>query len=368
MLAATLFGIGIAVIAGCGGGGGGSQTPPVALKATPSPGPITITEYVLPSTGNFGVGPWGITTGADGGVWYLDHDGAPTEGRIDPTTHAIAQYRAALPSPQPYVNCGQGLASGSDGGLWGAFMCGTADPLGPEENDGAIARFDPTTHAVQQYSITGNYACPGDIASGPDGRMWFTLQCQGLVGIGAINEQTGAITYWQLPSDPACSTDFPNGMTLGPDGAMWFGISGYPCAAPGFLARIAPSTGVITTVPIPAGAYSCPYSIVTGPDRALWFTLACNPGGIGRYDPVKKTFNEYPLITQNTQPHEIVAGADSALYFGEWNAAKIGRITLTGTVTEYVMPTQAYTYGFTLGPDNAVWFTETTANQIGRIK
>lgn len=93
---------------------------------------------------------------------------------------------------------------------------------------------------------------------------------------------------------------------------------------------------------------------------------------MGDYDRcrrrVKKTFNEYPLITQNTQPHEIVAGADSELYFGQWNAGKIGRITLTGIVTEYVMPTPAYTYGFTLGPDNAVWFTETTANRVGRIK
>jgi virginiamycin B lyase len=357
-------------VAGCGGGGGGG-THTVPATAPPTAGPVTVTEYAVVPANNplFGPScPSGIAA-ANGGIWFLDQCGYPaTEGRIDPYSHAVVLYPAALASPQPFVNCGAGLATGSDGGLWGTFSCGTIS-----QNLGGIARFDPVTHAVVQYPNTGTYACPADIAAGPDGRMWFALQCSTTGqanspgAVGAINEQTGAISYFPLPTGLTCPSNAPFGMTLGPDGAMWFGIFTSGCTEQGYLGRIVPSSGTITTVPIPAGAYSCPFGLTTGSDHALWFTLACDPGGIGRYDPVKGTFTEYAIPTQAAKPHGIVAGADGAIWFGEWAVAKIGRITTAGAVSEYPLLTQTYTQGFTVGPDGAVWFTELSGN-VGRIK
>jgi peptidylprolyl isomerase len=47
---------------------------------------------------------------------------------------------------------------------------------------------------------------------------------------------------------------------------------------------------------------------------------------------------------------------------------KIGRITPTGTITEFPVPTsKSGPLGISAGPDGNIWFTEINANKIGRI-
>jgi virginiamycin B lyase len=56
------------------------------------------------------------------------------------------------------------------------------------------------------------------------------------------------------------------------------------------------------------------------------------------------------------------------LWFTEFIGNKIGRITPTGIVTEYTIPTaQSQPSGIASGPDGNIWFTETASNKIGRI-
>jgi virginiamycin B lyase len=53
---------------------------------------------------------------------------------------------------------------------------------------------------------------------------------------------------------------------------------------------------------------------------------------------------------------------------GEYHSRKIGRITTTGVVSEYLIPTaDAQPDGIVAGPDGALWFTEGCGNKIGRI-
>ena len=67
-------------------------------------------------------------------------------------------------------------------------------------------------------------------------------------------------------------------------------------------------------------------------------------------------------------PVGIVAGPDGALWFTESSASRIGRITTTGAVTEYATGITLGNdpYGIAVGPDGALWFTELNADQIGR--
>src|SRR5262249_3186669 len=54
------------------------------------------------------------------------------------------------------------------------------------------------------------------------------------------------------------------------------------------------------------------------------------------------------------------------LWFTE-DAGRIGRITTSGAITEFAIPTsQSATVGIVAGLDGALWFTE-TSNQLGRI-
>ena len=52
-------------------------------------------------------------------------------------------------------------------------------------------------------------------------------------------------------------------------------------------------------------------------------------------------------------------GPSGALWFTEASGNRIGRITTSGTITEYPIPTaSSYPEGIAPGPDSALWFTE----------
>src|SRR5215831_908848 len=67
-------------------------------------------------------------------------------------------------------------------------------------------------------------------------------------------------------------------------------------------------------------------------------------------------------------PAGITLGSDGAIWFTENAGNKIGRITNTGTLTEYDVPTPSSGIdNIASGPDGALWFTENERNNIGRI-
>lgn len=78
------------------------------------------------------------------------------------------------------------------------------------------------------------------------------------------------------------------------------------------------------------------------------------------------TITEYELPSVNARPHAIIAGED-CLWFTEWAANKIGRISMDGVIHEYEIPTEnSEPHGLTLGKDKEVWFAE-ERNNIGKL-
>ena len=78
--------------------------------------------------------------------------------------------------------------------------------------------------------------------------------------------------------------------------------------------------------------------------------------------------SEFATPTPSSQPLFIAAGSDGALWFTEFSANKIGRITTAGTITEFPVPTNAANpAGITAGSDGALWFAEENGNNIARI-
>src|SRR5690242_10683771 len=80
-----------------------------------------------------------------------------------------------------------------------------------------------------------------------------------------------------------------------------------------------------------------PMGIATGSDGALWFTEFYG-NRIGRITTTG-ALTEYPVPTADSQPQGIAAGSDGALWFTEFDAFKIGRITTDGAFTEYSVST-----------------------------
>jgi virginiamycin B lyase len=81
-----------------------------------------------------------------------------------------------------------------------------------------------------------------------------------------------------------------------------------------------------------------------------------------------QTFSFFPVPGKFGNPGAIAVGSDGALWFVETTANNIGRITSSGSVSEFAVPTaNSGLVDIVAGPDGALWFTESSGNKIGRV-
>ena len=215
-----------------------------------------------------------------------------------------------------------------------------------------------------------------NITTGPDGNLWFTDINQGAVG--RMTPQ-GTVTEFPVGNSPL-------GITTGPDGNLWVALN-----RGNAIARVTPAGQVSTYAVQPSsksanchGGHS-PAFITTGPDGNLWFTEWC-PSAIVRLSVRNpRSMKEFVLplhpdvnpINGNSDPQVITVGPDGNLWFTEEHGNRIGRITPTGTITEFTLPLPAWgvwanlipnnPFGITTGSDGNLWFTEEGCCRVGRI-
>jgi streptogramin lyase len=122
---------------------------------------------------------------------------------------------------------------------------------------------------------------------------------------------------------------------------------------------------VVTEFPVTTAA-SAPREIAVGPDGNLWFT-EYEANQIGRMTTAG-VLTEFPVPTFGGYPAGITIGPDGNLWFAEELAGQIARITTAGVITEFPVPTAlAEPYGIATGPDGNLWFTDAGDNLIGRV-
>ena len=122
----------------------------------------------------------------------------------------------------------------------------------------------------------------------------------------------------------------------------------------------------ITEFPVPS--FSQPGGIAVGSDGNLWLTTA-NANRIGRVT-TSGALTQFTLPTPGNMPGAIASGPDGNVWFTEEGTNRIGRITPAGAITDFAIPTAgAAPAGITAGPGGALWFTEYGfgVNKIGRI-
>lgn len=308
-----------------------------------SPAHAGISTFKVPGADKH---PRGIVAGPDGALWFTDPY-AIEIGRLT-TEGAFSRYPLARSSTPAFPSK---IVAGPDGALWftegGANGDNTSDRIGRITTDGDIREFPVPTFKA---NVEG-------IASGPDGALWFTEM--GASKIGRITTE-GTITEFSLVAGlPGRPTAFlsPVDIATGPDGALWFTQS----------KRIESGIGRITTngvkrlVLVPGGRTS--QGIAVWSDGALWFTQA--DGWIGRMTPAG-VLREFAVRNPRSGLLQIAGGRDGALWFSEYWADRIGRITTRGTISEYPLPPGSRPFGITPGPDGAMWFAQDNGS-IGRI-
>lgn len=168
------------------------------------------------------------------------------------------------------------------------------------------------------------------------------------------------VTYYDLPHGSA-----PVEIADGKDGTLWFTEYGS-----GKIGRLS-ANGLLMECRVPsAGAY--PFAITAGPDGNMWFTEGNpdNPGtGYNSVGMITATgrISQYMIPTPGTAAVGITSGSDGNLWFTEYNAGRIGRVTVHGKITEFILPQGGQPDQITTGPGGDLWFTEFAGNKIGRI-
>jgi virginiamycin B lyase len=285
-----------------------------------------VKEFLIP--GNT-PGPEEIAVGPGGAFWFTEINAGI--GRLDRGHFS----NFPLPGRQAL-----GIVAGPDGAMW--FTETYGDAIGRITTAGQITEFSLCSGCGEDTIQ------PWGIAAGPDGALWFTEYQAN--AIGRITT-SGQVTTFPLGS----SLSHPLAITLGPDGALWFaGGSG--------IGRI--TTGGAISQISTEGAYS----ITTGPDGNLWFS-ATRPNTMGRMTPSGQV--RFFPTGLNCSPQDIASGA-GALWFGCYSVDEVDRMTTTGVLTRFPVPHHFPNYpdtiqGIVQGPDQAMWFTEYAAERIGRI-
>ncbi len=148
--------------------------PPSTTGSLPSSSSGAITEYTLPKGG----GPNDIVAGPNGQLWFTD------AGLAEITTAGVlTQFN--LPSGLGAIN----ITVGPDHALWFTNPNGSKSQIGRMTTGGSLSAYstscapaadqaggtvrsnDPAGLTNGQGAVCGP---PGDIATGPDGKLWFT--------------------------------------------------------------------------------------------------------------------------------------------------------------------------------------------------
>jgi streptogramin lyase len=313
-----------------------NASPTPSPTASPSPVPAgQVSEFPITTTASK---PYGIASGPDGNLWFTESAGNKI-GQLT-TLGTLVEFPIPTSNSAPH-----GITAGPDGALW--FVENSGNKIGRITTSGAITEYST--------GLTANSG-PEGIVAGPDGALWFTENT--VSKIGRITT-SGAISEYALSTagkPTAIVTDTS-------DGALWF--TEYAGAKVGMIT----TTGVISNE-YAVRSNSAPRGIAAGSDGNLWYTEQSSSSGnrIGRISTTGTISDFGPLATANSQPYSIAAGPDENLWFTEYNNDTIGRISVSGTITEYAIPTASSApLGIAAGPDGALWFTEYSGNKIGRI-
>ena len=296
---------------------------PVASVAsttgTAAAAPPTITNYT--STGISG--PVGIAAGPDGALWFAN----PQQfDRADQHDRAVTKFT------------GTGISAPQDRG--GARRC----PVVHQLHGNSIGRIT-TSGTVTNFTGTG-ISGPTGIAAGPDGALWFTNREQ----LDRADHHHRGGHHLHRPASS------PRGITAGPDGALWFTNFGDQLdRADHDRPGRSPSTPTQRSVGSRDRGGARRRPVVHQLRRHRQFDRADHHERDG--DELHRHRHQRSVRDR--------AGARRCTVVHQPRANSIGRITTSGTVTNYTGTGVNAPSGIAVGPDGALWFTNSGTTRSG---
>lgn len=155
------------------------------------------------------------------------------------------------------------------------------------------------------------------------------------------------------------------GITVGSDGALWLLATDATQDAQNAIWRVTPGGAATMEYSIAPDTIDLNGQVTTGSDGAIWFYGV--RGGIGRITTSGSV--HYFALPSDSLVFAMTTGPDGAVWFTDTGTSSLGRITTAGTITEYPTALLAnVSSGIVTGSDGALWFTNSgfsaSANNI----
>src|SRR5262244_2048486 len=199
-------------------------------------------------------------------------------------------------------------------------------------------------------------AYPHDVSPAPDGKVWYSGQQQGVLGV--FDPKTGKAEHISLGRNSA-----PHGVITAPDGSAWLTDGGQNA-----LVRFDPATRAIKVFPLPREFPRANLNTAVVDKRGIvWFT---GQGGVyGRVDLETGAATIVEPPRKGVGPRRIWSDSKGMLWVSFWNAGGIGRYDPAKKIwTQYPMPqSKSSTYAVYVDDKDRVWATDWAANAIQRF-
>lgn len=183
----------------------------------------------------------------------------------------------------------------------------------------------PAGAALVAYYPVPNGAHPHDVAPAPDGKVWYTAQHQGALGL--LDPLTGKTVHVPLGPNSA-----PHGVIVGPDLAAWVTDSGLNA-----IVRVDSKTHAVRRFPLPEGFDRANLNTATFDRKGiLWFTG--QSGVYGRVDPANGKVDAWKA-PKGYGPYGITTTPEGEVWYASLAGDHIAKIdTVSGEATMIAPP------------------------------
>jgi len=212
----------------------------------------------------------------------------------------------------------------------------------------------PASAAQVSYYAVAQGAQPHDVAPAPDGKVWYTAQAQGALGL--LDPKTGKSE--QIPLGPNSA---PHGVIVGPDRAAWVTDGGQNA-----IARVDAASKSVKLYPLPADFGAANLNTATfDPKGILWFTG--QNGVYGRVDPANGKVEAFKA-PKGPGPYGITTTPKGDVWYASLAGDHIAKIDTVSGDAAMVQPPKAGAGPRRIWSDSKglLWVSFWNSGEVGR--
>ena len=195
---------------------------------------------------------------------------------------------------------------------------------------------------------------PHDVAPAVDGRVWYTGQNAGVMGL--LDPKTGEVV--EIPLGPGSR---PHGVIVGANGDAWITDGGQNA-----IVRVNAATLAVDVYPLPADTgYANLNTLAFDGNGVVWFTG--QSGIYGRFDPATEAMEVF-RAPRGRGPYGITGTPSGGIYYASLAGNYVGKVDIgTGAVTVLEPPTarQGARRVWSDSKGN-IWVAEWNAGQVAK--